>query len=119
MNILLNRSYMTEALHAVDKIIEVCKRIENDRSLTSVFDALIREVAELKEEILNHINDKPPGPDGIQGEVVDILLCAVDILYQYNPSISKDYISHIVTKKLEKWERLYADKVYNTPEAVV
>lgn len=91
----------------VDKILEVCQRINNGRTIPTVFTALEDEVRELREEVVRHLAGQEPGPDGIVGEAIDCILCLVDLIYQKNPSISKGYILSIVTDKLTKWETLY------------
>lgn len=93
----------------VEKILEVCQRIQNSRTIPSVFCALRREVEELNDEVLLHVDGKTEGADGIIGESVDVILCAVDLIYQKKPDITKEQIMEVINRKLTKWETLYSN----------
>lgn len=97
----------------LDKTLEVCQRIENDRTISGVFDHAKSEMDELSEEILRFLDDQEPGPDGVVGEAIDVIICMVDIIYKKNPSISKEQIYFLICQKLDKWERLYGNKKGN------
>lgn len=96
--------------HAVDKVIAVCQKISNGRTISSVMKALEEEVVELRVEVDKALAGEDAGTDGIVGEAIDCLLCVVDILYQKNPSISREHISFLVGQKLDKWTELYSEK---------
>lgn len=91
----------------VETILESCRDIKNGRTLRTVMDHLDSEVDELRDEVSYTLVDDPNGPDGILGESVDVMLCAVDMIYIDNPNVTKEQIMEVVIKKLAKWERLY------------
>lgn len=91
----------------VEEILAACERIKNDRNLCSVFLHLKEEVQELNTEVIASVFSNAQGEDGIIGEAVDVILCAVDVIYQQNPSITKEQIAEVVARKIAKWERLY------------
>jgi hypothetical protein len=93
--------------HPIDKIVDACVRIQNGRNISSVLAALKLEVLELEEEVNKSLTGEEPGPDGIIGEAIDCLLIIVDLIYQKNPSLSREYISFRVGEKLNKWETKY------------
>lgn len=99
----------------VEKILEVCRRINNGRTLMSVFAAMCDEVRELRDEISIATFGGIPGADGVVGESVDVILCAVDAIYQADPNITKEQILEVVMKKLEKWERVYGTNNGSVP----
>lgn len=65
----------------------------------------MEEVGELSTEvnIKEGYSEKPKGKDGIIGEAVDVILCAVDLIYINNPEVTEEEVRSIVTKKLAKW----------------
>lgn len=68
---------------------------------------LTAEVGELAEEI-NILHEQPvnkrPGEDGIVGEAIDVILCALDIVRMINPLITEKEIEEFASRKLAKWE---------------
>lgn len=78
--------------------------IKNDRSNETIYEALVGEAQELKEEIDNG----GKGVDGISGESVDVILCAGDMLVINDTSISVDEFKQIIYNKLEKWRTVYS-----------
>lgn len=95
---------------SIDKILEVCRRIRNNRDLNSIFKHASGEMVELKEEIDDYHNYLPAGLDGVTGEAIDVILCMMDIIYMHNEKITEAEIYAIICRKLEKWERLYSNK---------
>lgn len=82
--------------------------IKNGRSLEDILLHLESEVVELEEEIQKERLDQVAGSDGIVGESVDVILCALDAIFVHNPDISKDEILEIARRKCEKWKTKYA-----------
>lgn len=93
----------------IDQILETSKRINNNRNIGLVFYSLIEEVGELSTEISikEGFSLKKEGDDGIIGEAVDVVLCAIDAIYINNPSVTSKEISEVIQKKLLKWETKY------------
>lgn len=91
----------------IKEILEVCKRINHNRTMMSVHDHANSEMYELLEEIMNVDKGLPEGSDGVVGEAVDVILCMVDVIYKRDPNITEEQILKVALKKLAKWERVY------------
>lgn len=89
-----------------ETILEYCDRIKNGRTEDDILDALFEEHDELDKELQRFACDGSSGEDGIIGEAIDILLCAVDYERKKN-SITAEELEAIVKRKLDKWERVY------------
>lgn len=92
----------------VDLILITSRIADNfhkTRSLNSVCHATSAEMGELSEEVSIAMGDsyKTPGPDGINGEGVDLLISGLDLLYVNNPNITEAELIAIAKPKLEKW----------------
>lgn len=90
----------------LDTIFQTSDRIQNNRSLTDIFTYLVEEVGELATEvnIKTGYSTKQQGKDGIVGEAVDAIICLVDLIHQYDSSITSDQVMDVVERKLTKWE---------------
>lgn len=82
------------------------EEIQNDRTMQDIVDHLKSEVEELEEELIT------PGIDGIVGEAIDIITCALDAIYKHNPNITNEELNQITLNKCEKWKRKYSLKRY-------
>jgi hypothetical protein len=101
------RKRIMMTLDAIETILVSCRRIGNGRNIYDVMDALEDEVKELDEELVKFNHRKRPGADGILGESVDVLLCAVDMMYMENNDITAEEIMAKIVEKLAKWERVH------------
>lgn len=88
----------------VQGVLNVCQTIDSPRTIHTVFDHMLSEVHELEMEF-NSL-----GEDGVIGEAVDVILCALDVIYQDNPNVTEDDIARVVERKLTKWVRLYGNQ---------
>lgn len=91
----------------VKETLNTCSHVQNDRTLQDVLTHLMTEVGELAQEIqiVEGKSYKEEGADGVVGEAVDVIICALDIIKLYRPSIKEDYdLSRIVQPKLKKWK---------------
>jgi NTP pyrophosphatase (non-canonical NTP hydrolase) len=79
--------------------------IEDGRTQHNVLAYTMTEVGELAEEIIiQHGHSyKDPGVDGVIGEAVDVIICALDMINISNPQITEDEILEIVIRKCKKW----------------
>lgn len=79
--------------------------IEDGRTHHDVLAYMMTELGELSEEIIiaNGKSYKDPGVDGIIGEAVDVILCALDMINISNPQMTEDEILEIVIRKCKKW----------------
>ena len=84
------------------------REIRNGRTLDQVLAHLMTEVGELAQEIIieEGRSYKPPGKDGVIGEALDVINCALDIIYIMDSMITEDEIREINAKKLTKWREL-------------
>lgn len=98
-------------MSVVSDILKAASEIHNSRNIASVFTHLQTEVFELHVEVDNVICGKDAGEDGVIGEAVDIVICAIDIIYQSQHNISENEIAAIVSKKLAKWKYKYGQVV--------
>jgi hypothetical protein len=74
-----------------------------DRTQLEVILSLSEEVGELATEMAIKVehSSKSPGKDGIKGEAVDIILCALDILYLEGATEAE--IIDLMRTKGSKW----------------
>jgi len=92
-------------------LIEIVKYysgiIKDDRTRDDVLKHTMEELGELSTEciIADGKSYKTAGPDGIIGESVDLIICALDMIYVENPNFTGDDIVDIVISKCEKWYR--------------
>lgn len=90
----------------VKQVLEASASIENNRTFQDILIHLMTEVGELAQEI--EIEEgksyKQPGKDGIVGEAIDVINCALDIIYQYDNMITEDELIRLNLIKLNKWK---------------
>jgi hypothetical protein len=73
------------------------------RTVDDAYSHMVLEVEELRTAIL--YND---GDDGTFGEAIDVILCALDVIFLDNPNVTKEDITAYAVKKLNKWKETYA-----------
>jgi len=98
-------------------VFDASDSIKNNRTLSGVFYSLSEEVGELATELgieCGHIN-KTPGPDGILGESIDIIVCVLDLIRIKYPNVTAGQLSNIAFNKCEKWK----DSIDKTKKDVV
>jgi hypothetical protein len=76
------------------------------RQVQDVLNHTVTELGELTMEVI--INQgksyKQPGKDGIIGEAIDMIACAVDIIRLHSPELTEEDIIGIALPKLAKWK---------------
>jgi transcriptional regulator with XRE-family HTH domain len=77
--------------------------IRNGRKPADAFKHLKSEVEELGVEIENG----GTGADGIKGEVMDVINCALDILFLVHPETALDELDALMEAKCQKWVTKY------------
>lgn len=97
-------------MRVITDILDVCRDIKSDRNLDSILHHMHGELNELHDEVYSKVIGRKPNEDGVIGEAVDVILCAVDIIYKDNPTISEAEISRVVDRKLAKWRKKYEEK---------
>lgn len=93
-------------MSGIGAILDICQTIESERTGESVFHHLCGEIIELSHEV----RGTGDGIDGVIGESVDVILCAIDLIYQKNPTVTEDDINRVIQRKLEKWQTLYGQQ---------
>lgn len=97
----------------VEMVRSFSNHIKNDRTPMSTYQHLIGEIRELHEEIMKQRYDGVNNiggttiHDGIAGEAMDVINCALDILFQIDPNFSEEKMIEIQKRKCEKWEKKY------------
>ena len=89
----------------INKTFAVSDSIDNNRTIENVLTHMTTEVGELALEISidQGRSYKDASEDGVVGEAVDVILCALDIIRVYQPDITEEDILAIAQRKLAKW----------------
>lgn len=82
------------------------KAIETERNIQDVLTHLVTEVGELATEVqvATGRTYKKGDVDGIVGEAVDVILCALDIIYLHEGAIDEPKLVALAQTKLNKWK---------------
>jgi len=91
----------------VDIVRQFSHRVQNNRTLSSTSSHMRGEIDELDEEILKLNSGTEPGPDGIVGESIDVIACALDIIFRHAPEITDSELADLMLLKCQKWEDNY------------
>ena len=88
------------------EIAKVCKEVDDGRNPHSTLAYLMEEVGELATEVNigQKFSNKLPGEDGVIGEAADVIICAIDLIYQDNPFTTYLDIEEVILNKLNKWK---------------
>ena len=78
-------------------------QIDDGRSLADSLRYAAGELRELADEIERRERSAAPGPDGIVGEAVDVMVCLADIIVRAAPETSDHDLTRIFDKKCRKW----------------
>lgn len=87
------------------------KEIQNGRTLRDIAEHTQSELVELNEEIEKVEKGEDEGSDGIVGEAIDIIACALDAIFKHQPDITEAELDALMYKKCEKWKRYYSESV--------
>ncbi len=94
--------------NTVDLVRDFSKRIKNGRTLRSISDHMRGEHIELDEEIEKVEQGVTEGTDGIVGESIDVIACALDAIFLHKPDITDEEIYNIMDRKCKKWVEKYS-----------
>lgn len=91
----------------ITKIFATGDSVKNDRTPSTALIHLFTEVGELAQEVQIAAGDsyKDAGEDGVIGEAIDVILCAVDIIRQLHPNCTEAELIVIAENKLTKWKQ--------------
>jgi hypothetical protein len=69
------------------EVFSAARSIDNGRTSLDAFTHCLTEIGELAEEVIirSGRSYKESGPDGIIGEVIDVMICLIDIEYLMHP----------------------------------
>jgi hypothetical protein len=95
----------------IDIVRDFAARIQNGRTIADAARHTGLELQELNEEIALKDQGLSPGPDGVIGEAIDIIACALDIIFVEAPETTNQQINSILLAKCEKWARRYKDSI--------
>lgn len=86
--------------HILDVSQQLCT---GDKS--QIMHAITEETGELATEVAISLGFKKrePGPDGVIGEAVDLIITAVDMMNAEKPGITLEEVMDIVVNKCNKW----------------
>ena len=96
-------------MDGIQTIVDQCHKIKNSRDMQSIAAHLRGEVLELDDEVKKMLYCQEQGDDGVIGEAVDVLICAVDLALIWDSTLTAEKINQIIKNKLDKWERLYGN----------
>ena len=94
----------------VEEVFKV-SRIAPERSVSDTMLILVQEVGELAQEISidsGFIKDKKRGEDGIIGEAIDVIQCALDIIWLTYPDITEAHLRETMKIKSKKWKNKFS-----------
>lgn len=77
--------------------------IKDGRAARFVYQHACSEMDELDAEIVQKQNGLEPGPDGIVGEAIDVILCMLDLIHLERPEMTEAEIAAYAEIKLAKW----------------
>lgn len=89
----------------VETVFTVSDLVNNGRSLQDITLAAMAELGELSEEVQIYSGNsyKAADADGVVGEAVDVLLCVLDVIRRYDPTITEEDLAEIAKRKGAKW----------------
>lgn len=96
----------------MSNLVDVVRRysalIKNGRNLRTICDHMVTEVNELDLEITLARTGMKPGTDGVVGEAIDVIACALDVIFVERPDITDEELAAIMERKCKKWADNYS-----------
>jgi len=93
-------------LTMIETVFKTSDEVTKSRNSFAILASLVSEVGELAEEVAiqqGH-SGKREGADGILGESIDIIVCALDMIRINFPEVTEDDIKIIAERKCDKWK---------------
>lgn len=97
-------------MNILQRVEAACKVINHSKAdQLAIHASMTEEVGEVATELLINKGFKPkaPGKDGVVGEAIDVILCAMDIIYTEIGSLDNEQVNQTVDAKLAKWVSKY------------
>ncbi len=87
-------------------VFNMSEELREGSDLFEKLGYLLEELGELSTEclIIEGLSMKEAGNDGVVGEAIDVILCALDIIHYEEPHISDEELEEIMIKKCQKWK---------------
>lgn len=89
-------------MSAIEQVFAISRQVENGRNLEYVWRYTLDELDELRDELLG-----ANGPDGVEGEAVDAIICLLDLVAVKNPDLTPaeltEMVNALLVKKSNKW----------------
>ena len=105
---------MTE--HLLDYVFDACRDIGHNRTHQfEILASMCEEMGELATEVQIELGTKnrEVGPDGVAGEAVDVILCALDMFHTITINHTREeriqLLKDIIYTKTDKWVTKYAN----------
>lgn len=92
----------------IEEILKVSQIVKDNRQPLQVLAKVMEEIGELSQEVNIHegfVRKEKGGADGVTGEAIDAIISLIDLIYLYEPHISKEEILQITNNKLAKWQK--------------
>jgi hypothetical protein len=95
----------------VTEAFTTSEQVNDGRTLQDVLTHMITEVGELAQEIQLDAgkSNRLPSADGIVGEAIDVVACALDVIHLQSPSLTEEDLVAIIQLKLQKWKCMTTD----------
>ena len=89
-----------------EAVFAASDEINNERTLQDILTHLVTEVGELATEIQIQEGKsyKIEGKDGVIGEAIDVIACALDIIHIAEPGFTDLDLQVGMQRKLQKWK---------------
>jgi NTP pyrophosphatase (non-canonical NTP hydrolase) len=90
----------------VTEVFTASEQVNDGRTLQDVLTHMITEVGELAQEIQIDTgkSNRLPSADGVVGEAIDVVACALDVIHLQSPSLTEEDLVAIMQLKLQKWK---------------
>lgn len=112
-NLYVEHTEFMKNFNVLQYMQEVCAFIGHTKDDQSdIMLSKMEETGELATEIkiARGLKPGPAGYDGVVGEAIDDILCALDILYTELGSLDNDRIKQTIINKATKWKNKYGPK---------
>jgi hypothetical protein len=82
------------------------EQINDGHTLQDALIHMMTEVGELAQEIQidTDKSNRLPSVDGVVGEAIDVIACALDIIHLQSPLLTEKDLVAIMQLKLQKWK---------------
>lgn len=103
-----NRYANFNLLAIIDATCKIVGNTKDDQP--NIMLSMLEEAGETATEVkISHgLKNKPQGVDGIVGEAIDTILCAMDLIHSEIGSLDNHQVKSVFELKLNKWKLKYS-----------